>query len=865
MKLIYTFFASQNRFKISISGYAAILLLSSYLGFAQTPVIRNPYSSWDISKSRLSHLSYDYGGTANQVSGLEFNPTGTKMFLLETTCHCIIEYNLSVPFGIHTANYAGEYEQLYLETFSGSTIEENQFKDFSFDNTGYKLFVLGGSNDWIYQYTLSSPFDVSTATYDGNSERFSFGETSGPSAFEFNDTGSKLFVLEGAGDRVYQYVLTTNFDISSAIDPGFGSFYVGDQDLNPRSLSFSKHGNKMYIAGESTDKLYEYALATNFDPSSASLTTYISIPETLPKDVWFHSNGNSFYLIGNSGDTIVVNFNLSELVAVNENTTDAVFDVNAKDGNGGAVDSSVQYTLAGLDGEWFAIDSNGNITFTDAPDFEQPLDITGLDNVYEIEVRAFSNNQIAKQLIHVQVDNYRDTPVFLGGFEGFNVSLAQYSGSGESLYVGSEDLYPTGMVFSSNGYKLFVVGDYSNRVRSYTLKEPFDVSSAVSDGISSGSLYLGTYAGEYQPQSIFIDPTGQRLFVVGLSRKEVKEIVLATPFDLSSATLGVGSSFDVSANATHPTGLQFSPDGTSMYVLSPSTGIIQYNMNTAWDISTAYIFSTLSVAAVEPTAFEFSTDRKKIYVIEGNNPSTNNILTYQLEHAAHPIELAVRTNEETFSVSAQEGKPQAMAFNPLGDRMYILGQNEDTILEYKLTSKIEMLEGVPLVTNIDAFNGIDGATDASVTYELIGIDAGDFTIDTTGNLNFNSIPDFNNPEDANSNNLYELSLKITNHLGAAAWQNFQIKILEGTSLSIDPPKFKQLTVYPNPASSTLFLESQTPITSVTLYDVAGKQVVERKNLKHTNLTLDISTLTQGVYFVTIKTQKQKHSKKVIIN
>ena len=36
----------------------------------------------------------------------------------------------------------------------------------AFRDTGAKMYVLGTTNDRVYQYTLATPWDVSTATYD---------------------------------------------------------------------------------------------------------------------------------------------------------------------------------------------------------------------------------------------------------------------------------------------------------------------------------------------------------------------------------------------------------------------------------------------------------------------------------------------------------------------------------------------------------------------------------------------------------------------------------------------------------------------------------------------------------------------------
>ena len=50
-------------------------------------------------------------------------------------------------------------------SFSVSS-ETNSVLDVRFNTDGSSMYVLGGDNDTIFQYTLATPWDVSTAEYD---------------------------------------------------------------------------------------------------------------------------------------------------------------------------------------------------------------------------------------------------------------------------------------------------------------------------------------------------------------------------------------------------------------------------------------------------------------------------------------------------------------------------------------------------------------------------------------------------------------------------------------------------------------------------------------------------------------------------
>ena len=62
--------------------------------------------------------------------------------------------------------------------------------------------------------------------------------------------------------------------------------------------------------------------------------------------------------------------------------------------------------------------------------------------------------------------------------------------------------------------------------------------------------------------------------------------------------------------------------------------------------------------------------------------------------------------------------------------------------------------GTGIVFDFNANDGDGGPDDTSVSYALGGTDAGDFTINASGELTFASAPDFENPTDANGDNEY---------------------------------------------------------------------------------------------------------------
>ena len=113
---------------------------------------------------------------------LEFSPDGTKMFVLDNTGNDVNEFKLTTGFDVSTASY--------VQTFSVNT-RENTPTGLAFTHDGTKMFVTGWQNDTVIEYTLSTGFDVSTASFVDSFSTVS--EDTDTRDVKFNQDGTKMF------------------------------------------------------------------------------------------------------------------------------------------------------------------------------------------------------------------------------------------------------------------------------------------------------------------------------------------------------------------------------------------------------------------------------------------------------------------------------------------------------------------------------------------------------------------------------------------------------------------------------------------------------------------------------------------------
>ena len=106
-------------------------------------------------------------------------------------------------------------------------------------------------------------------------------------------------------------------------------------------------------------------------------------------------------------------FTSGATVSVAENETSVVYTAAATDADAG---TTLTYSLSGRDASLFTIDADtGEVSFVNAPDFENPSDAGG-DNVYDIIVTASDGTNSVDQSVAITVTDVNDNnPVFSSG------------------------------------------------------------------------------------------------------------------------------------------------------------------------------------------------------------------------------------------------------------------------------------------------------------------------------------------------------------------------------------------------------------------------------------------------------------------
>ena len=255
----------------------------------------------------------DQGGDPNTAqerftTGLSFNNNGTKMFITGTENASANEFTLSTAFDISTRSFVDAFD------ISGTGANEDGAPtSVKFNDDGTKMFT-AGFKQFIKEFSLSTAFDVSTSTFEQIKDLSTELTLNKPKDIEFNADGTKMFILETSS--IYVYTLSTAFDISTASYDNY-AFSTADYETSLTGFDFNDDGTVMFILGTQNDKVHEYYLSTGFDLTTASHVSSFSIngKDVQPKGMAFNNTGSKMFFLGNENDsvyeyTLVSNYNL---------------------------------------------------------------------------------------------------------------------------------------------------------------------------------------------------------------------------------------------------------------------------------------------------------------------------------------------------------------------------------------------------------------------------------------------------------------------------------------------------------------------------------------------------------------------------
>ena len=627
------------------------------------------FNTFDVSTASYSQ-SFSVSAQENSPQGIEFNTDGTKMFVIGTTGDDVNEYALSTGFDVSTASFT--------DSFSIASQDGVPY-DLAFNTDGTKMFILGEQTGYVYQYTLSTGFDVSTASYDSVS--FNFGpQESAPHGLTFNTDGTKMFIVGSSGDDVNEYALSTGFNVSTASFTD--AFSVGTQDTNPRDIAFNTDGTKMFVVGQTGQDVNEYALTTGFDVSTASYSQNFSIgtEDTQPNGIAFNTDGTKMFIVGATGDnvyeysigTTAIPTGYQPVHTTASTDTTYWTDINSMTADQAAGDGNVYYAISTDDRTtWTVIDNTDgerDIVRNNGGTWQYNSNGTYASETW---TNGTTNTELATLAEAME-----------GAVGGYGLSNASYDS--KSFNTSSQDTNTTGVAFNITGTKMFTVGSTGNDVNEYNLSTAFDISTA------TYSQNFSLSAQDTNIANITFNNDGTKMFITGGANDSVYEYALSTGFDVSTAAYT--TAFSVASQDNTVQGISFNSDGTKMFVVGlQNDSVYEYSLSTGFDISTSSYVQSFSVASEEtaPRGLDFNASGTKMFVTGMTGDDVNE---YILSTA---FDISTSSFSQKFSVASQATAPTGLCFSQDGTKMFIVN-GDAVIYQYSTSSYTNQMDKTQL-------------------------------------------------------------------------------------------------------------------------------------------------------------------------
>lgn len=228
-----------------------------------------------------------------------FGDSGTKVYVNDwsSTVSWIYQYNCVTPYSVIGA------------TYSGKSFVVGQFRNMQWNSDGTLLYYQGGGFSNINGLSLSTAWDISTASGAGIS--IDPGGTNN-TALTIANNGTMLFLIYGNSQFLARFTLTTPYDLSSVHNqsPDRGTSLVGTLDLTGTGMGveFSDDGFVMWLLDDGANLLRRYVLNTAWDFTTANPSTFalnVTPATSVPRGARRYTGNPDIFLISTASNATV--------------------------------------------------------------------------------------------------------------------------------------------------------------------------------------------------------------------------------------------------------------------------------------------------------------------------------------------------------------------------------------------------------------------------------------------------------------------------------------------------------------------------------------------------------------------------------
>lgn len=576
----------------------------------------------------------------NAFSGgdIHYNNDGTIMYSVtydqgvSPNSAVIYQYSLSIPYDVST---------LVLEKtvhFEPLTSNTTSFYCFTISKDGKKL-IAGSGNDNVYEFTMSDPWNIDTLSFDAVYAVHlpDAPNAQPPRSIEFDPSGTRVYITFYFATTGYSQIrvinLKTPFTFSDGSDKA-DTFNVqlDSSDRNYEGFSWNEDGTGFFtvVSTANSGRIRRFFCSTPYDTSDASfdytvLTTYNG-SEVL-------NAGEAFRSLHVAKDSKITVLTSENRVFSFDMGNTATYDLDMSESSHYELDmktpnSSLQFNFTNIPEDTnsaITLELTGAVKRYNVDDSTVSRQDVRDNQTFDVDPKNLFTNPDGSKLFEVAIETGaadRIRELIVG--DPYNAGTAQYTGV--DLVVGSQAPVPQSGVFSTDGYRLYVLCSTTRALYQYNLTTAFDIStgSYANKSFAVGPVQIGV-----NPAGLRISPDGKMVFVsIGGTSDYISMWRLSTPWELDTVlSTNAVQTLDYSllnSPMDNVYGLYISDDGLTLYIGGENVGsnsdvIKQYPLRSPWDLS-SIDESNPSVAVPSNSGttgspnFTFNFDGSKLFV-----------------------------------------------------------------------------------------------------------------------------------------------------------------------------------------------------------------------------------------------------------
>ena len=568
--------------------------------------------AWDTSTAVYTS---DLTGFNASISGILFADNGNKFYTISSGTKIIKCYTLTTQWVPDSADPSTTFTDTSdMQICTGIAVK----------NDGKNIYVTDRYNGNVYDYTLSTAHDVSTAIL---TEKHFLGATGAENFDLFLEpqTNQKLFILDRSNDRLDCYI-------------NFINDYVTEEKINKNSITRIEQ-----VKGRNGETYATSSVNDNFWVQHA-------IPRTDLRYSWIADS------VSSSQQPIEYqSYNLPYSISNSYNSNGAFTDLSFEQkgpfgdhlGISGAIDKDEMHVSTYTntmyrDRKYFEFDATN--TYVDLSNISS--DISGKDFTISFWMKSDENIN-------------------------YDLSIATLE---KSKSIVAQDGTPSGIFFKPDGASLYMIGSGSAKIYQYTLSIPWDIDSMDLNPLNIKEISIS--AETTGPTGLYIKPDGFSLYISGLGTggNLLTEYSLGTAWDISTAATPIAHSF---LEDSSPNDIYFKPDGTKVYIVGDTTNkIYEKTLSTAWTLTTTSSAVSASNALItQPRGVNISPDGKRLIVLDGTRK-----IYYFTFHENWDLNSGLSLIPE-YSHQCVDNGPLGLFINEYKQKIYYTGAAQDKIFQ----------------------------------------------------------------------------------------------------------------------------------------------------------------------------------------